>query len=659
MGKHRDITERKREQERLQHSEERYRVFVEQAADGIFLTNVEGYFVDVNPAFCLLSGYTREELLTKNIVDLAREEDREGLFRGRDAIVAGQTLRSDWLICRRDSSLIRTEFSSKQLSNGYIQGIVHDISTRIQAEKERARLLASEQAAHAEAEQARTHLHDLFMQAPANIAIVRGPQHRFELVNPPFLQTIGLTEQEVLGRPTKEVIPLISKQGYMSILDEVYATGQPFRGTEMLVQLDRRGNGTIEDAFFSFVYQPFRNMQGEIEGILIHGVEVTDQVLARRRVEDLLHQLEAEQEALRQAERRYRALLDSNIIGVYVSDLNGKIYEANDCLAEMFGYKKEELLADGFRWYQFNPPDYDPTQDPVVQSCDSHGVIHLMEKEHIRKDGSRFPTLMAGAIFDQEQERAVMVFLDISDRKEAERRKQEFLGMVNHELRTPLTIMMGFLELAQMELQQLHRHGSSETDAVLNRVEMALARANQQVSIESRLVEALLDVSRIEMHKFELSLKPCNLITLIEQVLADQRHITHDRRIDLYLPPQEQVPVLIDEDRITQVLSNYLTNALKYSPTHSAISVTLTVENTTAHVYVGDQGPGLTPSEQEHIWERFYQTVPSMNRGGEGGLGLGLYITRIIVQQHGGRVGVESEPGQGSTFWFTLPLIEA
>jgi PAS domain S-box-containing protein len=526
VGNYRDITERKREEEQLQQSEERYRVLVEQAADGIVLTDVEGYFVDVNTAACLLSGYNREELLTKNIGDLTREEDREGLFRGRDAIVAGKTLRSHWLMRRKDGSLIRTELSSKQLSNGYIQGIVHDISERILAEKERAALLAREQAARAEAE-------------------------------------------------------------------------------------------------------------------------------------DLVRQLEAEKGALRQAERKYRALVDSNIIGVHVSDLNGKIYEANDCLAEMFGYTKEELLSNDFRWYQFIPPGYDKDQDPIAQTFESTGVVHLVEKEHVRKDGSCFPTLMAGAAFDREQKLSVMVFLDISEHKAAERRKQEFLGMVNHELRTPLTIILGFLELAQMELQHLPRHYSSAVDTVLNRVELALARANQQVSVESRLVEALLDVSRIETHKFELSLKECNLVPLVEEVLADQWPTAYNRRIELHLPEQEQVPVLVDKDRIGQVLINYLTNAHKYSPADSVISVALTVESAIARVFVCDQGSGLTPSEQEHVWEPFYQTEPSMSRGGEGGLGLGLYITKIIVQQHGGQVGVESEPGQGSTFWFTLPLVDA
>jgi signal transduction histidine kinase len=249
-----------------------------------------------------------------------------------------------------------------------------------------------------------------------------------------------------------------------------------------------------------------------------------------------------------------------------------------------------------------------------------------------------------------------MLLLDISERKEAERRKQEFLGMVSHELRTPLTGTLGFLELAQIYLQHLPRGHSSEVDTIIDKIEMMLLHVNQQMSIEKRLVEDLLDVTRMEMHKFHLSLKVHNLVPLVEQVVAYQQQAAHPRSLALLLPAQEQIAVLVDQDRIRQVLINYLTNALKYSPVDSVISIGLTVESTAARVFVHDQGPGLTPDQQQHIWESFYQAETSLKWGDEKGLGLGLYIAKVIVEQHCGQVGVESEPGQGSTFWFVLPL---
>jgi signal transduction histidine kinase len=116
------------------------------------------------------------------------------------------------------------------------------------------------------------------------------------------------------------------------------------------------------------------------------------------------------------------------------------------------------------------------------------------------------------------------------------------------------------------------------------------------------------------------------------------------------------VPVLADAGRIGQVLTNYLTNALKYAPTDRPISVSLETTADMARVSVRDQGPGLTAEQQQQVWKRFYQAATPRHYGMDGGLGLGLPIAKAIVEQHRGQVGVESIPAQGSTFWFTLQL---
>jgi signal transduction histidine kinase len=118
------------------------------------------------------------------------------------------------------------------------------------------------------------------------------------------------------------------------------------------------------------------------------------------------------------------------------------------------------------------------------------------------------------------------------------------------------------------------------------------------------------------------------------------------------------VPVMVDAVRIGQVLTNYLTNALKYAPVDRVICVRLEVTGTVARVSVCDQGPGLTPEQQQRVWERFYQVAAPGHQGPDGGLGLGLAIAKAIIEQHHGQVGVESAPGRGATFWFTLPLAD-
>ncbi len=184
-----------------------------------------------------------------------------------------------------------------------------------------------------------------------------------------------------------------------------------------------------------------------------------------------------------------------------------------------------------------------------------------------------------------------------------------------------------------------------------------LARAERQVNVQNRMVSDLLDISRLEADKLELRLAPCDLATIVRETVEDQRSVTPTRTIHLELAEEETAPVIADAERIGQVLSNYLSNALKYSPANRSVDVQLKKEDSMVRVLVRDEGPGLTPSEQERIWERFYQVQGiKRQRGSSVGLGLGLHICRAIVEQHQGEVGVESTKGEGSTFWFTLPL---
>lgn len=231
-----------------------------------------------------------------------------------------------------------------------------------------------------------------------------------------------------------------------------------------------------------------------------------------------------------------------------------------------------------------------------------------------------------------------------------------FLGMAGHELKTPLTSIKLSLQLAERRMQRLVEHETVVANDGAPLLEL-LAHAQRQVERLNRLVNDLLNLSRVRVGKLDLHLEPTDLAVIVREAVEEQRQANPARTLVVQFPADQRVPITADADRIGQVVINYLTNALKYSPAVRPVVVGIDVADHEARVWVRDQGPGLPAEEQERIWERFHQVKEIKVQSGSGvGLGLGLHICRTIIERHQGQVGVESAPGQGSTFWFILPL---
>lgn len=238
----------------------------------------------------------------------------------------------------------------------------------------------------------------------------------------------------------------------------------------------------------------------------------------------------------------------------------------------------------------------------------------------------------------------------------------EFLGIASHELRTPLAIFLANVQIAGRRMERLQaqveqRVGKDDSLATpIAAVQGLLMRAETAALRQDRLVSDLLDVSRIQSGKLDIRPERIELGQTVRQCVEEQRLAYPGRSIVLELPEAETF-VLGDGDRVGQVLTNYLSNALKYSAEEKPVVVLLRRDGQYARVEVRDEGPGLPPEEQARIWERFYRVPGVEHRSGSGvGLGLGLHISKTMVERHGGQVGVESVPGDGATFWFTLPL---
>ena len=237
----------------------------------------------------------------------------------------------------------------------------------------------------------------------------------------------------------------------------------------------------------------------------------------------------------------------------------------------------------------------------------------------------------------------------------------EFLNLASHELNTPLTTIKGHIQVAQRRLAKLKRQLAEQPGGVseqLEQVQDTLASATQSTRQEERIIGDLLDDARIQSHTLELHLARWDLNALLRAAVAAQQRAAPGRTIVLEsLPPEHVVPVMADAERITQVITRYLANALSSSPAEQPVSVQLTVEGAVARVSVHDQGPDISAEEQERIWERLYHAKrTTVQQELDLNLGLGCYLSRAFIERHQGSVGVQSAPGHGAIFWFTLPV---
>jgi signal transduction histidine kinase len=248
---------------------------------------------------------------------------------------------------------------------------------------------------------------------------------------------------------------------------------------------------------------------------------------------------------------------------------------------------------------------------------------------------------------------------------QAARRMEAFLGVATRELRNPVTASRIGVRLAARRLDVLLDEVAAQDPELACRLAATqdlLTTAEADLERLTRLVNDLLDVSR--MRAGELAVRPTrgDLRAFVWAAVDEQRHLAPARRIRLHLPALQPVLVWADADRIHEVVTNYLTNALKYAPADRPVDVRVQARAGWARVAVRDQGPGLSRADQERIWEPFQRaTGVSVAGGAPHGavqdLGLGLYICKLIIEQHHGEVGVQSAPGRGSTFWFALPAI--
>lgn len=243
-------------------------------------------------------------------------------------------------------------------------------------------------------------------------------------------------------------------------------------------------------------------------------------------------------------------------------------------------------------------------------------------------------------------EGGIAVFRDITEKKEAERRVSEFYSTVSHELRTPLTSIRGSLGLIEGGVTE-------DITEIVELVQIARSESDRLI----RLINDILDIRKLEAGKLELRKKTLQAETLVAQTIDNLRGFADDNHIELVTDISADGPIECDADRIVQVLTNFVSNAIKFSPDNTQVCVALKPGAGVFRFEVRDCGPGIAPDQMHKLFGMFQQLDQSDSKSHQSGTGLGLAISKAIVEEHGGTVGVESKVGEGSTFWFELPAV--
>lgn len=336
--------------------------------------------------------------------------------------------------------------------------------------------------------------------------------------------------------------------------------------------------------------------------------------------------------------------------GVIITDPNrpdNPIIYTNAAFTEITGYGAEEILGKNCRFLQ-GTDKQQPELAKLRLALKEERAITVVLRNY-KKNGAKFYNeLTVSPVRNAEGELISFVGIqnDITKRVEAEERISDFYSIVSHELRTPIAKIKSSLSVI------LDGEAGSVNDKVRRFVEISAKSAESLW----KLIEIILDFKKLESGKFRLLIQNLRLGELVENAVAEFRPVAQHAEVKLVYEGTDNPHVNADGQRIVQVLENYLSNAVKFSQSGSSVVAKLVLKDSnTARVEISDTGPGIKPEDLPKLFEKFQQ-LDSPDRRERGGTGLGLSICKAIVEAHGGSVGVNSEHGKGSVFWFELPI---
>ncbi|MEM3017460.1 MAG: PAS domain-containing sensor histidine kinase, partial [Candidatus Bathyarchaeia archaeon] len=624
-------------EEKLRESEKKYRTLFETSRDGIAITTRGGRFVDANQALANLFGYTKEELLKLDVKEMyANPEDREKFLQEMER--KGHVTDYEIKARRRDGTIRILQISSTALRaedgsiSGY-QSIIRDVTEPKRMEDE---LKRSKQTLEA------------IIENIPDPVFIKNPDSTYMLVNQAYCEFSKRPKEEFLGKTDSELFPpdeadLCRRQDMEVITKGVVLDIPEEKVTDAL--------GTAR--LFHTRKAPLRDSEGNVINIVGIMRDITERKRMEeelRRYSEHLEELVKERaEELSRSRRFLETAMESAPDFVYIKDKDFRYVYANQAFCKFHGKSKEQVLggtvydiypkeqADLFteqdrRVFEKGVPDY--STDLAI--TDSEGVTHIVDsiKTPI-KDGTGKVTHLIG------------ISRDVSERKKVEQMKDRLISTITHELRTPLTSISGYVNLALAG-----KFGSLGSGAT-----RCLEVIKRNTDLLVNITEDLLDIRRIESGKLTLNISPLNLKEIIDHCTLEIKPFLKESQ-ELHVQIPDPPPIIQgDKVRLTQVLMNLLSNAAKFTPEGGRIQLAVEDEEEAVKIWVSDTGIGIRNEDLPRVFEPFAAIQkPTYIKG----TGLGLNISKGLVEAHGGRIWAESEgEGKGATFTLTLPKCTA
>lgn len=450
---------------------------------------------------------------------------------------------------------------------------------------------------------------------PGSLVMVISPDHTVLTLEGDLLDKLHYNSADHIGKHLADVTSPERYAASRELYERVLA-GEPFR-------MSRKGDG---DTDYQVDFVPLRDEKEGVYAGLIIALDITDLKKAEEKSAKLA------------------AIVESSDDAIISKTLEGIITSWNHAAERIFGYTEAEMIGQSI--LKLIPEDRREEEPQIIARIKQGERVDHFETKRLTSDGKLIDfSLTISPVRDAEGNITGVskIARDISEKKQDEVRKNDFIGMVSHELKTPLTSLTALIQLLNQKLQ-------SNGDPF---VPSALEKANRQIKKMTGMINGFLNIARLESGKIHIEKQYFNLDELIAETI-DEARLTVSGHV-FNFEPCEPLPVFADRDKIGSVLSNLLSNAIKYSPKGKLVNIKCGIAGGSAQVSVQDEGMGIKPHDLNKLFERYYR-VSSNHTQHISGFGIGLYLSAEIIERQDGKIWVESESGKGSTFYFSLPL---